>query len=674
LRYTFDANEDGTLDSSYSYMNQEHGDDGNGPKSDCFYSFWKSGGSASFLYYDDPSDSIHLLTIRDSLRTCQENLQTSPAADNGQRCHAVVNVASRGNPASGRPLFVFENCEQYIVDYAFGCADTTVEDNHFGGVSNALWQSTSDIPTAKITEDSSCGGLVLVDIPATVPPPPRPPPTSPPPLASPSLPPPTPPPSHPSTDWYWADNFHTCTQKCEGLNPALACDDSVLQASGSPYYTTMDAAGMQAAVDRANANLPSGAAPIDCQGNYEYEENNQFQKTNFPLYEELSGPKCRFNEHPEEIGCDIYPFEYDAATAEYLNQMGAIGVRLCYCTFTGTWVGSPTPSPPPPTPSPPPPTPSPPPPLTTCIAAGGACDPALQRSGVDSDTCCDYNEDNIDAQYVCGDPDGGDSWNTCMARQEAPFGCSEAWDSHCEGNVGSDAESQHCCDQFYDPWVSEHCVYDCDNPGTCVEEGGADAPYDYNGGGCSRRLAEEESVQMYSAEACLCRDVDPPEPPPPQSPPSPKLPPPLLPPPPSPLPSLPPLPPPAPPPYPPGGRHCFNTCSSYEFNAATLTFDVNELAGDGECDDGGAGSEFSTCTPGTDCEDCGPRKLDCSWNCVSHYDASAWDGGAGDAEAYCTQARTDPTVRYCLTSTTSMQYPSLPVLSVKAWACVCNIF
>ena len=37
---------------------------------------------------------------------------------------------------------------------------------------------------------------------------------------------------------------------------------------------------------------------------------------------------------------------------------------------------------------------------------------------------------------------------------------------------------------------------------------------------------------------------------------------------------------------------CTNTCS---------------YAGDGDCDDGGPGSDFSLCPLGTDCTDCGPR-------------------------------------------------------------------
>lgn len=41
-----------------------------------------------------------------------------------------------------------------------------------------------------------------------------------------------------------------------------------------------------------------------------------------------------------------------------------------------------------------------------------------------------------------------------------------------------------------------------------------------------------------------------------------------------------------------GGGGCTDTCT---------------YAGDGACDDGGPGSEFSICELGTDCTDCGPR-------------------------------------------------------------------
>lgn len=39
----------------------------------------------------------------------------------------------------------------------------------------------------------------------------------------------------------------------------------------------------------------------------------------------------------------------------------------------------------------------------------------------------------------------------------------------------------------------------------------------------------------------------------------------------------------------------------------TLCTDTCEFNGDGDCDDGGPNSDFSLCTYGTDCTDCGPR-------------------------------------------------------------------
>lgn len=73
----------------------------------------------------------------------------------------------------------------------------------------------------------------------------------------------------------------------------------------------------------------------------------------------------------------------------------------------------------------------------------------------------------------------------------------------------------------------------------------------------------------------LGRPAGPPTPPNPPSPPSPPPPPPS---------------PPVPPSPPPGD--CFDTCG---------------YASDGDCDDGGSGSEYSACTRGTDCTDCGVR-------------------------------------------------------------------
>ena len=40
---------------------------------------------------------------------------------------------------------------------------------------------------------------------------------------------------------------------------------------------------------------------------------------------------------------------------------------------------------------------------------------------------------------------------------------------------------------------------------------------------------------------------------------------------------------------------------------AGICEDTCEFAGDGECDDGGAGSSFNGCGLGTDCTDCGAR-------------------------------------------------------------------
>jgi hypothetical protein len=66
--------------------------------------------------------------------------------------------------------------------------------------------------------------------------------------------------------------------------------------------------------------------------------------------------------------------------------------------------------------------------------------------------------------------------------------------------------------------------------------------------------------------------------------------PPRLPPPPSP----PPYPPRLPPPPSPPPQACTETCS---------------YASDGDCDDGGPGAEYSDCSLGIDCRDCGPRPL-----------------------------------------------------------------
>jgi hypothetical protein len=109
---------------------------------------------------------------------------------------------------------------------------------------------------------------------------------------------------------------------------------------------------------------------------------------------------------------------------------------------------------------------------------------------------------------------------------------------------------------------------------------------------------------------CLVR---PPPSPPPPSPPPPS-PPPLLPPPMVPAPSPPPpgTPPPSLPPWQPGTIFtCTNVCATFARQGNSyLSID---LASDGQCDDGGPGSEFSFCTLATDCADCGIRVTPGPW-------------------------------------------------------------
>jgi len=66
-----------------------------------------------------------------------------------------------------------------------------------------------------------------------------------------------------------------------------------------------------------------------------------------------------------------------------------------------------------------------------------------------------------------------------------------------------------------------------------------------------------------------------------------------------------------------GGDLCSNTCT---------------WAGDGECDDGGPGSDYSVCDCGTDCQDCGARtEAECGGGTTTDAAISVWfdatDGG-----------------------------------------------
>ena len=66
-----------------------------------------------------------------------------------------------------------------------------------------------------------------------------------------------------------------------------------------------------------------------------------------------------------------------------------------------------------------------------------------------------------------------------------------------------------------------------------------------------------------------------------------------------------------------GGGVCDDTCS---------------WAGDGYCDDGGPGADFSLCALGSDCTDCGPRTGGgsvCANTCLFSYDGECDDGGPG---------------------------------------------
>ena len=79
--------------------------------------------------------------------------------------------------------------------------------------------------------------------------------------------------------------------------------------------------------------------------------------------------------------------------------------------------------------------------------------------------------------------------------------------------------------------------------------------------------------------------------------------------------SPPPLPAPPPPPVSPTGQSITfdfsnvvaNSGSGQGWTTSTTCTDACDHASDGECDDSGPGSEYSTCGLGEDCEDCGPR-------------------------------------------------------------------
>lgn len=62
------------------------------------------------------------------------------------------------------------------------------------------------------------------------------------------------------------------------------------------------------------------------------------------------------------------------------------------------------------------------------------------------------------------------------------------------------------------------------------------------------------------------------------------------------------------------------------------------FAADGMCDDGGPGALVSACTLGTDCSDCGPRSAglaSCQDTCVFAFDGMCDDGGVGSVFSFC---------------------------------------
>ena len=71
------------------------------------------------------------------------------------------------------------------------------------------------------------------------------------------------------------------------------------------------------------------------------------------------------------------------------------------------------------------------------------------------------------------------------------------------------------------------------------------------------------------------------------------------------------------------GALCTNTCN-YDSDAM--------------CDDGGQGAEYTSCSRGTDCADCGPRQPEaCTDTCTSASDAVCDDGGPGAEYTRCSR-------------------------------------
>ena len=153
-------------------------------------------------------------------------------------------------------------------------------------------------------------------------------------------------------------------------------------------------------------------------------------------------------------------------------------------------------SPPPPSPSPPPP--APPPPCVGGISEGDACDPALQ-GGLGGDTqCCGY-DDYLEVSLACMNPFDAP---TCQSRN-TDWSCMDAWTFQCAPAAASssgawtEAQSQYCCDQYYDTDWDSHCVYDCAT-GECRPNAQSGVvPYSYSWG-CATAPSPSPPVVLYS--------------------------------------------------------------------------------------------------------------------------------------------------------------------------------
>ena len=133
-------------------------------------------------------------------------------------------------------------------------------------------------------------------------------------------------------------------------------------------------------------------------------------------------------------------------------------------------------------------------------------------------------------------------------------------------------------------------------------------------------------------------------------------------------------PPPAPPalPTPPAAPSSWTVCTNTCIHAS-----------DGDCDDGGgAGAEYSHCTQGTDCEDCGGRSTElaapslplgyCLNTCIHAVDGDCDDGGAGSEYSACTQGTDCDDCTLSLFTPPSVLAPSPPAPAIPPQLQYCS--